>query len=102
MLATSEVAVELQPIHAPMVWIEDGAGTISRGQAEDVTASGARVRLAEEPGFDRDEEVSLRICFEPGSPTVAATARVNWVRASAGAIECELAWTGTGLPHGLA
>jgi hypothetical protein len=94
MPAANAAAVEPQPIRAPMVWIEDATGAISRGQAEAVTASGARVRLTDTPAFGRDDEVSLRICFEPGEPSVAARARVNWIRAGAGAIECELAWTG--------
>ena len=102
MLAATAAAVALRPTQAPMVWIEDAAGTISRGQAESVTANGARVLLADTPAFGRDDEVSLRICFEPGQPTVAATARVNWVRDGDGAIECELAWTGAGLPRDLA
>jgi hypothetical protein len=102
MPATSAAAVELPPTPAPMVWIEDGDGMISRGQAQDVSPSGARVRLAEKPGFDRDAEVSLRICFAPGEPTVAATARVSSVQARSDAIECELVWTGAGLPSGLA
>jgi hypothetical protein len=99
MPATSAAAVEHQASHAPMVWIENGDGSISRGQAEDVSASGARVRLAGKPGFDRDAEVSLRICFAPGEPTVAATARVSSVQAGGDAIECELVWTGAGLPQ---
>ena len=40
--------------------------------------------------------MALRICFDPESPTVAATARVSWVRSESGTPECGVEWTG---PH---
>ena len=78
------------------VWVEDHDGTIVRGFAESVTAGGARIRLAGEPGFGRGAGVSLRICFDPESPTVATTARVSWVRSESEGPECGVEWTG---PH---
>jgi len=76
-----------------MVWIEDGKGEITRGQADSVTAEGLLVRLAEPPSFGREDEVAVRICFDRGAPTVAATACVAWLRAGEGVVECGLRWT---------
>jgi hypothetical protein len=81
------------PEQTVMVWIEDGTGTITRGQADSVTAEGLSVRLAEPPGFGREDEVAVRICFDRGAPTVAATACVAWLRAGEGVVECGLRWT---------
>jgi hypothetical protein len=81
------------PEQIVMVWIEDGTGTIARGQAESVSAEGACVRLAESPGFGEGAEVAVRICFEVGTPTVAVTAHVDGIGASAGGIRCDLRWT---------
>ena len=78
------------------VWVEDHDGTIVRGLAETVTAGGARIRLSSMPGFGQGAGVALRICFDPESPTVAATARVSWVRSESGTPECGVEWTG---PH---
>jgi len=75
------------------VWIEDREGTIVRGVAESVTAGGAHVRLPGQLDLDEGEGVALRICFEPGSPTVAATARVRGIRNGSGQTECDLEWT---------
>jgi hypothetical protein len=80
------------------VWIEDGDGTIVRGMAESVTTGGAHIRLAGRPGFGQGAGVALRICVDPESPTVAATARVSWVRGESSEPECGIEWTGT---HGL-
>jgi hypothetical protein len=76
-----------------MVWVEDDAGTISRGQADSISTSGARVRLAGTPAFATGDEVALRMCFEPGAPTIATTARVSWLRVVGDAAECALEWT---------
>jgi hypothetical protein len=78
------------------VWIEAGDGTIVRGTAESVTTGGAHIRLAGRPGFGQGAGVALRICLDPESPTVAATARVSWVRSESGEPECGVEWTG---PH---
>lgn len=78
------------------VWVEDHDGTIVRGLAETVTAGGARIRLSSMPGFGQGAGVALRICFDPESPTVAATARVSWVRSESEGPECGVEWTG---PH---
>jgi hypothetical protein len=37
--------------------------------------------------------VALRLALDPESPTVAATAKVSWVRAESGEAECGLVWT---------
>jgi hypothetical protein len=76
-----------------MVWIEDGTGTIARGYADSVSTDGACVRLAERPEFSEGDEVAVRMCFERSAPTVAATARVGWVRADADTVLCDLRWT---------
>jgi hypothetical protein len=78
------------------VWIEDGDGTIVRGTAEFLTAGGLQVRLAGLPRFRTGAGVALRISLDPESPTVAATARVRWVRSDGGEAECALEWTSLG------
>jgi len=87
------VANEGQTHREVMVWIEDSDGSIARGVAEAVTAQGARVRLAGPPAFAQGAEVALRISFDREAPTVAATARVSFVRAAGAAVECGLEWT---------
>jgi len=94
-LAANVVAVEREPDRTVMVWIEDGAGAIARGVAVSVTASGTRIHLSEKPSFDGGDEVSLRLCFHRGAPTVGMTARVAWVRAAGSTNECGLEWTAT-------
>jgi len=76
-----------------MVWIENREGAIARGVAESVTSSGVCVRLADAPAFEVGHDVSLRICFERGTPTVALGARVRFVRNTTGTPECGLEWT---------
>lgn len=94
-MTASNVVTVHAPVDRPMaVWIEDDDGTIVRGVTESVTADGARVRLSTEPSFDRGAGVALRICLDPESPTVAATARVSWVRSGGGQAECGLEWSG--------
>jgi hypothetical protein len=93
MAATLTVGVERPSDFTVMVWIEDGAGAIVRGSAASVTAGGARVRLAERPGFAAGDEVALRLCLERGAPTVARTARVSGVRGDDDTTECDLEWT---------
>jgi len=77
------------------VWVEDHDGTIVRGLAESVTSGGAHIRLSAAPGFGQGAGVALRICFDPESPTVAANARVSWVRSESGEPECGVEWTGS-------
>jgi len=74
------------------VWIEDGDGTIVRGVAESVTRAGVLVTLRATPAFGEGAGVALRLSLDPESPTVAATARVSWVK-SEGPAECGLEWT---------
>ena len=76
-----------------MVWIEDAAARISRGQADAVTSEGLHVKLSEAPEFGQGEEVAVRISFERGAATVALSARVAWVRGAAGQVECGLQWS---------
>ena len=78
---------------AAIVWIEDRASRISRGEAESVTAEGLRVRLAEPPGFTQGDEVNVRIARERGAPTLATTARVTQIQAGAAGVECSLVWS---------
>ncbi|HUL75986.1 MAG TPA: PilZ domain-containing protein [Vicinamibacteria bacterium] len=89
------VATQESEVGRPVaVWIEDVEGTIVRGVAESVTNGGAHIRLAGHPEFGRGAGVALRISFDPESPTVAATARVSWIRAEDGQAECGVEWTG--------
>jgi hypothetical protein len=74
------------------VWIEQGDGTIVRGVARAVSARSACVRLAAPHAFQPDEAVTLRICFSPERPTVAAAAQVRWVRRLGETVECGLDW----------
>jgi hypothetical protein len=91
-MAAVKTAAEQHSDRSAMVWIEDETGAITRGLADTLTKSGARVRLAEKPGFDTGDEVALRICFERDAPTVATTARVRRVHAGEDTFECELEW----------
>jgi len=77
----------------PMVWIEDDASHISRGQADSLTREGLRVNLSEPPAFHRGDEVAVRLAFERGAPTFATTARVAWIREGALLTECSLMWS---------
>jgi len=80
------------------VWIEQSDGTIVRGVAQKVSARGACVRLAAPHDFQTDEDVTLRICFSPERPTIAAAAHVRWARRQGDTVECGLDWDlGTGL-----
>jgi hypothetical protein len=75
-----------------LVWIEDQASRIARGEADTVTREGLHALLAEPPAFAEGDAVAVRIAFERGAPTVAITGRVAWLRATAGRTECALEW----------
>jgi len=75
------------------IWIEDEDGAIVRGTTESVSAGGARVLLMSAPRFAEGAGVALRIRFDPERPSVAATARVSWIRSDDSPAECELEWT---------
>ena len=77
----------------PMVWIEDDASHISRGQADSVTRDGFHVKLSEAPAFHQGDQVAVRLAFERDAPTFATTARVAWVRPGAALTECSLMWS---------
>jgi hypothetical protein len=79
------------------IWIEERDGTIVRGVAESVTRGGVFVRLPEAPRFVRGTGVALRLSLHPDWPTVAATARVSWVRGEDPA-QCGLEWTSLEAP----
>ena len=74
-----------------MVWIEDGASHISRGQADSLTREGFHANLTEEPAFHQGDEVAVRLAFERGARTFATTARVAWTANN----ECRLNWSAT-------
>ena len=76
-----------------IVWIEDAASRISRGQADSVTREGFHVNLPEPPAFGQGDEVAVRLAFERGAPTFATTARVAWVRPGSASTECSLQWS---------
>jgi len=93
MPAASAMATQRASERGPMVWIEDRASRIARGQASSVTREGLQVRLPEPPAFGQGDLVVVRVSFEPGAPTVSAAARVAWVRGAAGQAECGLQWS---------
>lgn len=76
-----------------LVWIEDDAGRISRGETDKITSEGLQVRLPDAPGFGQGDEVAVRLSFERGAATVAVTARVVWLRGAAGQVECCVEWS---------
>jgi len=76
-----------------IVWIEDAASHIARGQADSVTREGLHVQLSEAPAFGQGDEVAVRLALERGAPTVATTARVAWVRTGTASAECSLQWS---------
>jgi hypothetical protein len=76
-----------------IVWIEDTASRISRGQADSVTRDGLHVNLSEAPAFGQGDEVAVRLALERGAPTLATTARVAWVRTGTSSAECSLQWS---------
>ena len=76
-----------------MVWIEDAASHISRGQADSLTREGFHANLSDEPAFHQGDEVAVRLALERGAPTFATTARVAWIRPGAVKTECRLMWS---------
>ena len=92
MPAGNAVVTDSQGVSA-LVWIEDGASRIARGQADAITSEGLHVKLAETPAFGQGDEVAVRLAFERGAPTVATTARVAWLRGTADQAECALRWS---------
>jgi hypothetical protein len=84
---------ERSPSRSAIVWLEDAGSRICRGQAETLTREGFHVRLAEEPGFAKGDELAVRLALERGGPTFATTARVAWVRPGVASTECALEWS---------
>ena len=78
------------------VWIEHEDGSIARGSIEVLSKDGALVRLTGASFGAPGEELAVRIAFSRKAPTLAARARVLWVRSSGETTECELAWTHSG------
>ena len=78
------------------VWIESGDGSIARGVADVVSEDGALVRLDGPLPAAPGDEVAVRIAFSRSSSTMAASARVLWIRSAGEEPECELAWTHSG------
>jgi PilZ domain-containing protein len=78
------------------VWIESGDGAIARGLADVLSEDGAVVRLAGAPSVAPGDEVAVRIAFGRTSPTLAATARILWIRSANEGAEYELEWTHSG------
>jgi hypothetical protein len=78
-----------------IVWIEDAASHILRGQADSLTREGFHANLTEEPGFHQGDEVAVRLAFERGARTFATTARVAWIRPASANTECRLMWSAT-------
>ena len=84
------------PAPSVRVWIEDGRGAIARGLVEVISEDRAFVRLTEDATLDRGDAVAVRLSFDRNSPTLAATARVLWLRPDGETWEAELEWTHTG------
>jgi hypothetical protein len=81
------------PTGRPIVWIEDDASHISRGQADSLTRDGLHVNLSEPPAFHQGDQVAVRLAFERGAPSFATTARVTAIRTGAVLTECSLMWS---------
>ena len=81
------------PTGRPIVWIEDDASHISRGQADSLTREGLHVNLSEPPAFHQGDQVAVRLAFERGAPSFATTARVTSIRAGEVLTECSLMWS---------
>src|SRR6185436_5300701 len=81
------------PTGRPIVWIEDDASHIARGQGDSLTREGVHVNLSEPPAFHQGDEVAVRLAFERGAPSFATTARVTSIREGAVLTECSLAWS---------
>jgi hypothetical protein len=79
------------------VWIEDGRGSIARGLVEVISEDRAFIRLNDPASVGSGDPVAVRLSFDRESPSLAAAARVLWIRADGGMWECELEWTHTGL-----
>lgn len=93
MPAGTAASSERASARSALVWIEDAASRIARGQADSVTPDGFHVNLAEPPAFHQGDEVAVRLAFERGAPTFATTARVAWVREGSASTECSLRWS---------
>jgi hypothetical protein len=78
------------------VWIETGDGSIARGVADVLSEDGAVVCLDGPASAVPGDEVAVRIAFSRTSPTVAAAARVLWIRSASEEPQCELEWTHSG------
>jgi hypothetical protein len=93
MPAATAVGTREKGAASAMVWIEDGASRIVRGEADSVTREGLHATLAEPPAFAQGDDVAVRIAFERGAPTLATTARVSALRVDAGGAEVRLVFT---------
>ena len=78
------------------VWIEDGRGSIARGVVDVISEDRAFVRLTEPAELGSGDAVAVRLSFDRNSPTLAATARVLWLRPDGDTWEGELEWTHVG------
>ena len=79
-----------------LVWLESEDSAISRGWIEVFSADGALVLLTGAVPLGSGTEVAVRMAFSSAARTLAARARVRWVRTTADGTECELVWTHTG------
>ena len=89
-------AARPDPAESVRVWIEDGRGSIARGLIEVISEDRAFVRLTEAASLDSGDDVAVRLSFDRNSPTLAATARVLWLRADGETWQGEIEWTHTG------
>lgn len=84
------------PAESPRVWIEDGRGSIARGLVDVISEDRAFIRLTEAIALSPGDNVAVRLSLDRNSPSLAASARVLWLRADGETWEAELEWTHTG------
>jgi len=78
------------------IWIEDGRGAIARGLVDVISEDRGFVSLTDGSGFGSGDSVAVRLSFDRSSPTLAATARILWLRQDGETWEGELEWTHAG------
>jgi hypothetical protein len=84
------------PAESVRVWIEDGRGAIARGVVDVISEDRAFVRLTDPAELGSGDGVAVRLSFDRDSPSLAATARVLWLRPDGETWEGELEWTHVG------
>jgi hypothetical protein len=79
------------PERPVMAWAESDQGAIARGVVDAFYQGGANLSL--DGDLDVGDDVSVRLAFGPGSPTLPATGRVVSVSAEGDQPQYALEWT---------